>query len=352
MLKIKKLKVNGFETVVVGKDPRTNFHSIIAIHSTRLGPSLGGIRMWPYVNERSAMQDVRRLAAAMTKKAAVSGLPVGGGKAVIIGDPMKDKTRSLLLTMGEFIESLQGRYIGAKDSGILPEDLDVVAEQTRHVTGTTRKRGGSGDPSVATAKGVLLGIQAACQCMYGSKNLKGRIVAIQGIGHVGWNLGRLLYQKGVHLIVADPEANRVEQARRSWKATVVPVSRIHQVQADVFAPCALGGVLNAKTIPQLKAKIVAGGANNQCLDEERDPYRMMERNIVHVPDYVLNAGGLIHLVVREILRQRQVKPWLKTIETTVREVLTTSIQKGIPPLVMTNRLAKQKIRHSMNIQNV
>jgi len=279
----------------------------------------------------------------MTKKAAISGLPMGGGKAVILGDPAKVKTRDLLLSMGELIESLHGDYIAAKDSGILPEDLDVVSEKTRHVTGTTKKQGGSGDPSLATAKGVLAGMQAACQFVFGTKSLKGRVVAIQGIGHVGWNVGNLLLQKGAKLIVADPLSSRVKRARQTWKASVVPLSKIHQVPVDIFAPCALGGILNADTIPHLRARIVAGGANNQFLDEKKDPYLLMNRNILHVPDYVLNAGGLIYLVVREILHQRRLAPWMLNIERTVQQVLAASLQEQLPPLVVANRMALQKL---------
>ncbi len=343
MLKIKHLKIKGFETVVVGKDPSAHFHAIIAVHSTRLGASLGGIRMWPYQNEKEALQDVLRLAQAMSKKAAISGLQVGGGKAVIIGNPGTEKTRSMLLTMGTLIDSLKGQYLAAKDSGIVPEDLNVVAEQTRHVTGTTGKNGGSGDPSLSTAKGVLKGIQAACKVVFGSQDLKNRVVAMQGVGHVGWNLGNLLVKHGAKLIVADLQPERATRAQRAWKATVVPLSKIHRVPADIFAPCALGGILNAKTIPQLRTSIVAGGANNQFLDEERDPYLLMRRNIVHVPDYVLNAGGLIQLVVREVLHQRRVAPWISNIQRTVQQVLTASLRDHLPPLIVANRLALEKI---------
>jgi leucine dehydrogenase len=343
MLKVKQLKIKGFETVVVGTDSSSDFHAIIAVHSTQLGPSLGGIRMWPYRNETEGLQDVLRLATAMTKKAAISGLPMGGGKAVIIGDPAKDKTRNLFLSMGELIETLHGKYIAAKDSGILPEDLDIVSEKTRHVTGSTKKQGGSGDPSLATAKGVLAGMQAACKFVFGTKCLKGRVVAIQGIGQVGWNLGNLLFQQGAKLFVADLQPSRVKQAQRSWTASVVPLFKIHQVPADIFAPCALGGILNADTIPHLRANIVAGGANNQFLDEEQDPFRLMKRNILHVPDYVLNAGGLIHLFVREILHQRRVAPWILNIERTVHQVLAASLQEQLPPLVVANRMALQKL---------
>jgi len=284
------------------------------------------------------------LATAMTKKAAISELPMGGGKAVILGDPAKDKTRDLLLSMGELIESLHGNYIAAKDSGILPEDLDIVSEKTRHVTGTTKKQGGSGDPSLATAKGVLAGMQAACQFVFGTKSLKGRVVAIQGIGQVGWNVGNLLWKKGAKLFVADPQSSRVKRAQQSWKASVLPLSRIHQVPVDIFAPCALGGILNAATIPQLRARIVAGGANNQFLDEKKDPYLLMKRNILHVPDYVLNAGGLIYLVVREILHQRRLAPWMLNIECTVHQVLAASLQEQLPPLIVANRMALQKLQ--------
>jgi len=343
MLKVRHLNIKGFETVVVGKDPSSGFHGMIAVHSTQLGPALGGIRMWPYRHEKQGLQDVLRLATAMTKKAAISGLPVGGGKAVIIGDPAKDKTRDLLLSMGELIESLHGNYIAAKDSGILPEDLDIVSEKTPHVTGTTKKQGGSGDPSLATAKGVLAGMQAACQVVFGTKSLKGRVVAIQGIGNVGWNLGELLMKKGAKLVVADLRPPLVKRARQSWQASVVPLAQIHQVPADIFAPCALGGVLNADTILQLRARIVAGGANNQFLDEKQDPFRLMNRNILHVPDYALNAGGLIYLVVREILHQRRLAPWMLNIERTVKQVLVASLQEQLPPLVVANRMALQKL---------
>lgn len=346
MLKVKKLKIRGFETVVVGKDPSSDLHAIIAVHSTKLGPSLGGIRMWPYSNEKEALQDVLRLASAMTNKAAISGLQMGGGKAVIIGDSGKDKTRDLLLSIGELIDSLQGEYIAGKDSGILPEDLDIVSEKTRHVTGTTERKGGSGDPSLSTAKGILAGMQAACNFVFGTKNLKGRVVAIQGVGHVGWNLGNLLSQQGAKLLVADLQPFRVKRAQRSWNATAVPLSKIHQVQTDIFAPCALGGILNANTISQLRAKIVAGGANNQFWDEEQDPYRLMKRNILHVPDYVLNAGGLIHLFVKEILHQRRLAPWISNIARTVHQVLSVSSQKRLPPLVVANRMAMQKLELS------
>ncbi|WP_454064121.1 Leu/Phe/Val dehydrogenase [Candidatus Nitrospira salsa] len=344
MLKTKHLKIKGFETVIVGKDPSTHFHGIIAVHSTQLGPALGGIRMWPYRNEKEALHDVLRLAEAMSKKAAISGLASGGGKAVIIGNPATDKTRPLLRSMGRLIETLKGKYLAAKDSGILPEDLDVVAEQTRHVTGTTGKQGGSGDPSLSTAKGVLAGMQAACQLVHKTQDLHGRVVAIQGVGQVGWNLGHLLFKRGAKLVVADLRPERATRAQQTWKASVVPLSTIHRIPADIFAPCALGGVLNSKTIPQLRAGIVAGGANNQFLDEARDPYRVMKRDIVHVPDYVLNAGGLIQLVVREMLHQRRVVPWIKKIQPTVHEVLTTALREHLPPLIVANRMALERMR--------
>ena len=344
MIKTKVLTIKGFETVVIGKDPSSKFHAMIAVHSTQLGPSVGGIRMWPYNNDKEALHDVLRLSEAMSKKAAISGLEIGGGKAVIIGNPETQKTRPLLLAMGQLIDSLQGKYLAAKDSGILPEDLDVVSEQTRYVTGTTGKLGGSGDPSLSTAKGVLAGIQAACQLLDGNQNLRGRTVAIQGVGHVGWNLGNLLSKQGAKLIIADLQPERVKRAQRAWGASVVSLTKIHRVPADIFSPCALGGVLNAKTIPQVTAKIIAGGANNQFEDEKRDPYRLMKRNILHVPDYVLNAGGLIQLVVREIMLQRRVAPWIANIHRTVQQILTTALHEHLPPLIIANRIALKRIQ--------
>lgn len=343
MLQVTPLKIKGFEIVVVGRDVSSKLHAIIAVHSSKLGPALGGIRMCPYPGEKEALQDVLRLAAAMTKKAAISGLPMGGGKAVIIGDPGTDKTRSLFRSMGEFIDALHGQYIAAKDSGILPDDLDIVAEKTRHVTGTTRKHGGSGDPSLATAKGIFEGMQSACKFVWGTKTLKDRVVAIQGVGQVGWNLGNLLTQQGAKLLVADLEPSRVKRVERTWKATGVPLSEIHQIPADIFAPCALGGILNADTIPQLRAKIVAGGANNQFGDEEHDPYRLMKRNILHVPDYIVNAGGLIHLYVNEMLHQRRLAPWISKLGQTVHQVLSASVQEQRPPLIVANQMALERL---------
>ena len=227
-----------------------------------------------------------------------------------------------------------------------PTTTVPLLEKTAHVTGTTERKGGSGDPSLSTAKGILAGMQAACNFVYGTKNLKGRVVAIQGVGHVGWNLGKLLSEQGAKLLVADLQPLRVKRAQRFWNASAVPLSKIHEVPTDIFAPCALGGILNANTIPQLRAKIVAGGANNQFLDEEQDPYRLMKRNILHVPDYVLNAGGLIHLFVKEILHERRLAPWISNIERTVHQVLSVSSQKQLPPLVVANNMAMQKLELS------
>ncbi len=344
MLKIKQLKRKGFETVVIGKDATSGLHALIAVHSTHLGPSLGGIRMWPYRNEQEALNDVLRLAPAMTAKAAISGLPLGGGKAVMIGDPLREKNRELFFSMGEFIESLRGRYYAAEDSGIAPDDLDIVREKTEYVTGTTAKLGGSGDPSLSTAKGVLAGMRAASQVVFGTKNLKGKLVAIQGVGQVGWNLGNLLHREGAKLCVSDLHRARVKRAQQAWNASVVDPATIHQVSADIFAPCALGGGLNAKTIPQVRAKIVAGGANNQFLDEKKGPVQLMNQSILHVPDYVLNAGGLIHLYVREIRQERKLAPWFQKIEETVRQVLNVALHEQLPPFVIANRMVQQTIR--------
>jgi len=247
MLKIQHLKIKGFETVVVGKDPSAHFHAIIAVHSTRLGPSLGGIRMWPYKNEKEALQDVLRLAQAMSKKAAISGLQIGGGKAVIIGNPGTDKTRSVLLLMGMLIDSLKGKYIAAKDSGIVPEDLDVVAEKTRHVTGTTGKNGGSGDPSLSTAKGVLGGMQAACQVVFGSQDLKKPGGGDPG----GWPCGAECRKS--------PSETRRETDRRG------PAAGTSHPSATILE-CRRGALIEDSSCPGGHLCALCPGSHTQCQD--------------------------------------------------------------------------------------
>lgn len=280
--------------------PGSETVAIIAVHNSNLGPALGGCRFYPYADEDAALTDVLRLSRGMTYKNAMAGLPLGGGKAVIIGDFRKDKTEGLMADMGEGVESFDGKYVTAEDSGTTEEDMLVMSEKTEHVTGLPPeyfqgKDFGElgGNPSPLTALGCYRGIRAAAHHRYGGDSLTGLKVAVQGVGAVGLELCKLLKQDGVELFVADVNKDGIERARAALgDIHVVAPNDIYEVEAEVFAPCAMGGVLNDATIPRLKAHIVAGAANNQLLKSHHD-IQLMDRSILYVPDYVLNAGGVI-----------------------------------------------------------
>jgi leucine dehydrogenase len=284
----------GHEQVVFAHDKGSGLKAVIAIHDTTLGPALGGTRMWDYAHDDEAIIDALRLSRGMTYKAAVAGLSLGGGKAVIIGDPKKIKSEALFRAFGRFIQGLRGRYITAEDVNITPQDMDYVAMETRYVSGLNIAQG-SGDPSPLTALGVFHGIRAAVKFRLGKEDLRDLKVAIQGCGAVGSHLCQLLTQSGAKLVVADLNEGKAAQMAQDFQATVVPISEIHRQNVDVFAPCALGAILNDETIPNLKAKVIAGAANNQLLVEETHGLMLRERGILYAPDYVVNAGGLINV---------------------------------------------------------
>ncbi len=289
--------VPGFdahELVVACHDKSSGLHAFIAIHDTRRGPSLGGCRMWSYADERAALTDVLRLSQGMSYKHAVAELPHGGGKAVIVGNPHRDKTPALFAAFGRFVEALRGHYITAEDVGVGVEDMTHVRTATTHVAGLPIEDGGSGDPSPMTAFGVYCGLRAAVAHRFGSDDLNGRTVAVQGVGHVGYVLCRHLHEAGARLVVTDINAESLEAVRRDFGATVVTPEVIYEVDADVFAPCALGGTVNALSIPRLRAQVVAGAANNQ-LAEPEDARRLAAADILYAPDYVINAGGVINI---------------------------------------------------------
>lgn len=279
------------EEVVFRDDPAAGLKGIVAIHDTTLGPALGGVRMWPYASEDEALEDVLRLSRAMTFKAAVAGLALGGGKAVIIGDPREDKSEALWRSFGRFVDSLGGRYIAAEDVGTSVEDLAVVARETDHAAGLA---GGGGDPSPVTAYGVFRGMLAAARHRLGVPSLAGMRVAVQGLGHVGRQLCELLAAEGAALVVADLDAARVRRARARFGAEAAEASAIHAADVDIYAPCALGATINDRTIPEIAAAVVAGAANNQ-LAEDRHGRWLQERGILYAPDYVINAGGIINI---------------------------------------------------------
>lgn len=280
------------ETVWLGRDDKHGLTAIVAIHDTTLGPALGGTRIWPHASFEAALADALRLSRGMTYKAAVASLPLGGGKAVIMADPKTGKTAALLTAYSEMLAALNGQFITGEDVGLTLADADFLRARTPNVTGTTQ--GGSGNPSPVTAEGVYLGIQAAVKHRLGTDDLAGRRVAVQGLGAVGFALCEKLHRAGAALAVADIDAARMERTCRLFGAMALTPEEILSAEVDIFAPCALGGVLSEKTIPLLKARIVAGSANNQ-LATHADARILMERGILYAPDYVINAGGLINV---------------------------------------------------------
>lgn len=271
--------------------PKTGLKAIIAVHNTNRGPALGGCRMWAYENDEQAINDVLRLSRGMTYKAAITDLPLGGGKSVIIGDSRKNKTADLMKAMGTAVERMGGRYIVAEDVGTTSEDMGNVHTQTQHVVGLEET---GGDPSPVTAYGVFVGLKAAVKHRLGKDSVKGVKIAVQGLGNVGYNLSRHLHDEGAILTVTDIQQDKMEQAAQEFGATPVALEEIYDVEADVFAPCALGAIINDETIPRIKANVIAGAANNQ-LAEARHGDVLRKKNVLYTPDYVINAGGLINV---------------------------------------------------------
>jgi len=285
------MQAAGHEQVTFFYDEKTGLKAIVAIHSTALGPALGGCRVWPYESEAAALNDVLRLSRAMTYKNSAMGLPLGGGKAVIIADSRADKTPELFEAFGRAVERLGGRYITAEDVGTEPDDMVAVRRHTRHVAGLPDT---SGDPSPATAFGVYNGIRAALKHAFGDDDLRGRRVAVQGLGAVGMHLCRYLHEDGAELIVTDIAQKRIDQAVSEMNARAVGSDEIYDVECDVFAPCALGAVVNDATLPRFKAKVIAGSANNQ-LAEARHGDALKQRGILYAPDFIINGGGVINV---------------------------------------------------------
>jgi leucine dehydrogenase len=344
---LREMRRDGHEQVVFCQDDAAGLRAIIAIHSTVLGPALGGVRMWPYASADEALHDVLRLAQAMTYKAAVSGLPLGGGKAVIIGDPKRVKTESLLRAFGCAVEGLNGRYLTAEDVGMTVADMEIVRKETKHVTGTSEKKGGSGDPSYLTAKGVVYAIETCLKEIYGDPSVRNRTVAIQGVGKAGYHLAELLATAGARLIVADTDSQRAMLARREFEAWRVEPDEILQAECDVLSPCALGGVLNRKSILKLRCRAIAGAANNQ-LEDPDDAVRLEERGILYAPDYVVNAGGIINILVelqggRKGYDRVKAERLAKKIPLTLQEVFRKARAQGITPAQAADELAEARL---------
>ncbi len=280
----------GHEQVVLCHDEATNLRAVIAIHNTILGPALGGCRMWPFESEEEAIQDALRLSRGMTYKNAAAGLNLGGGKAVIIGDSKTDKSEALFRAFGRFVQSLNGRYITAEDVGTSVKDMEYIKMETSFVSGLTEEFGGGGDPSPFTALGTFEGIKASVKYKLGKDSLKGITVAVQGIGHVGLYLCEMLHNAGANLIVTDIYEEKLKEVTNKYGAKAVSDKEIYEVDAEVFAPCALGAIINDETIDKLKFQIIAGGANNQLHDEEKHGQILKDKNILYAPDYLINAA--------------------------------------------------------------
>lgn len=336
---------DGHERVVFGYDEPTGLRSIVAIHSTRLGPAAGGCRMWPYASTSEAVTDVLRLSRGMSYKNAMAGLPFGGGKAVIIGDSRKGKSPELFQAYGRFIDSLGGSYVTAEDVGTTTADMEQVVRVTRYVSGLGRRPGeAGGDPAPKTALGVFLGLKAAVRFRLGRGDLEGLSVAVQGVGGVGYHLCRLLAAEGVKLRVADVRESAAQCAGDEFRASIVPADSVLFEDVDILAPCALGAVFNAQSIPLLRARIVTGAANNQ-LAQDKDGLALQAAGVLYSPDYVVNAGGIIS-VAREYYggaTESQVMAEIQEIPGRLTEIFERARREGRSTNAVADQIARERI---------
>ena len=327
------------EQVVFCNDSKSGLKSIICIHSTALGPAVGGCRMWEYASDESALIDALRLSRGMTYKNAMAGLPFGGGKAVILGNSKTMKSEALFKAYGRFLNNLNGRYVTAEDVGISTSDMDIVHTETDYVVGLEGK---SGDPSPVTAYGVYKGIKATLQHKYGHENLNGLTVSVQGVGHVGYYLCRHLHEEGAKLVVSDIHQDSIDRVVSEFGATAVDIDDFYDQEVDIYAPCALGATINDQTIDRLKCSIVAGAANNQ-LAEDRHGTELMKRGILYAPDYVTNAGGIINISFEENYNLQTALKKVDEIYDTLMEVFAASAREGNTTNHIADQLARERI---------
>lgn len=338
------METKDHEQIVICSDPETGLRAIIAIHNTTLGPALGGTRMWMYSSEEAALKDVLRLSRGMTYKAAISGLNLGGGKAVIIGDPHTDKNEALFRAFGRFVDGLGGRYITAEDVGMEVQDMEWIYSETKYVTGIPETLGGSGNPSPVTAYGVYMGVKASAKKAYGSDSLSGKRIALQGAGHVASYFAKHAAKEGAKLFITDIYTEKADSLANEIGAEVVSPDEIYGLDVDIFTPCALGGVINDDTIDQFKCDIIAGGANNVLDIEERHGQMLLDKNIIYAPDYVINAGGIINISSElEGYNREQAMNRTQKIYDTTLNILKYSEEHEIPTYKASNILAEERI---------
>ncbi len=334
---------DNHEKVLFANDADTGLCAIIAIHNTNRGPGVGGCRMWPYETDAAALEDALRLSRGMTYKSALANLPLGGGKSVMIGDPRHEKTPELLRAMGRIVDSLGGRYVVAEDVGTTVQDMDIINETTQHVACTSE---GSGNPSPYTARGVFHGIRAAvAHGMQRNTDLEGVSVAIQGLGQVGYSLAGYLHAQGVKLVVSDIHQDPIDRAADEFGATPIAADDIYGADVDVFAPCALGAIINDHTVPQLRARIVAGSANNQ-LAENRHGAALAKRGVLYAPDYVINAGGIIEVAYGAKAGRDEAKldQHVEGIYGTLTDIFGRATAESLPTNVVADRMAEERFQ--------
>lgn len=341
-----QLSFDNHEQIVFCNDKDTGLKAIIGIHNSVLGPALGGTRMWNYANEWEALNDVLRLSRGMTYKSAITGLDLGGGKAVIIGDAKTQKTPELMRKFGEFVHSLSGRYITAEDVGMETKDMDIVNDVTPYVTGISESRGGSGNPSPVTALGVYMGMKAAAKYKFGSDNLAGKKVLVQGIGHVGETLVEYLAKEGALVQISDINETRLDEVSKKYGATIFRGSNLYTADVDIYAPCALGATINDETVHKIQAKIIAGAANNQLADENVHGPILMQRGILYAPDFLINAGGIIS-VNSEIAKYDHTETLRRTenIYNTTLEIFDYAVANNLTPQKAAMALAEIRIEN-------
>ena len=344
-----QLSFNDHEQIVFCNDKDTGLKAIIGIHNTVLGPALGGTRMWNYATEWDALNDVLRLSRGMSFKSAITGLNLGGGKAVIIGDAKTQKTPELMKRFGEFVHSLSGKYITAEDVGMETADMDLVREVTPYVTGISESKGGAGNPSPITAYGVFMGMKAASKYTFGSDNLEGRTVLVQGIGHVGEVLVEHITNEGGKVIISDINEARLEEVSSKYGAEIYREDDVYSIPMDIYAPCALGATVNDSTIQKLNAKVIAGAANNQLADENVHGALLQEKGIVYAPDFLINAGGIINVYAElENYGKQEIMRKTENIYDTTLEILQTAETNNITTHQAALKVALERIEARKN----